>query len=1046
MIHHSLPSDNTPLRRAITQAYLKDERSLVQSLITQAELDATQSSAIAERAYQLISNTRRQTHSSGGIEALLREYDLTTQEGVALMCMAEALLRIPDPATADQLIKERLIHADWEKHLGHSHSLFVNASTWGLMLTGKLIRFEQEPIDSVLNRLLERASNPVIRMATHEAMAIIGQQFVLGETIESALQRSQDQAIPFTNYSFDMLGETAITMADADNYLQRYLHAIEVISDQNQSNQSSHSEFDAPNISVKLSALHPRFELAQRERVMRELAPRVLSIAQRAKQRGVSVTIDAEEADRLDVTLDVFEAVYTDGSLACWQGLGLAVQAYQKRALAVIRWLASLAKYSQRRMMVRLVKGAYWDSEIKYAQEQGLAGYPVFTRKLSTDLSYLACVKQIIESGQYFYPQFATHNAYTAATVQTLMGTDQAYEFQRLHGMGEALFQELQQDNPAIQCRVYAPIGDHKELLPYLVRRLLENGSNSSFVNRIDNDNLPVEALIEDPVATVKSLAQIANPAIVLPAQLFKGERLNSSGVNFTDIRQLQSLQDQFTQLAKRDWQAAPLIDGDIKAGKRRTVFSPADPNLVVGHVVESTPMHISDALTVAHDYRKRWAGQTLESRAQIAERVAELLEVHRTELIYLSVREGGRCLKDAHAEVREAIDSCRYYAMQARVSLAPKELPGPTGESNRLSMHGLGVMLCISPWNFPVTLFTGQIIAALIAGNTVIAKPAHQTPLSAMRVVELMHEAGVPPEALTLLPGNSTVMGKPLLEDERISGILFTGSTVAAKRINLILAQRPGPIVPLIAETGGQNAMIVDSSALPEQVVADVLTSGFNSVGQRCSALRVLFLQEEIAPRAIKLLQGAMAELQLGDPLLLSTDVGPLIDAQRKSRVLEHIAKMHQSEKLICQAKVDDRLLAGNYIAPVVFEIESLDLLQEEVFGPVLHLIRYSSDQLDEVINAINATRYGLTLGIHSRIEAKADYIIERVAVGNVYTNRNMIGAVVGVQPFGGEGLSGTGPKAGGPNYLQRLVTEQSISTNTSAIGGNATLLNLNS
>lgn len=1043
MIYYSLRSDTSPLRKVISHAYLSDETRLVQSLIAQAELNKTESSAIAEQARQLIIKTREQTQVSGGIEALLREYDLSSEEGVTLMCLAEALLRIPDPDTADQLIKDKLTQADWEKHLGHSYSLFVNASTWGLMLTGKLIHFEEESMSSVFTRLLVRSSDPVIRLAIQESMSIIGQQFVLGETIEAAIKRSQNTDNQEYLFSFDMLGEAALSMADAQNYLEKYLHAIQVIAT---TNQNAKDEFEAAGISVKLSALHPRFEFAQRERVMNELVAKVLLITQQARDAGISITIDAEEADRLDITLDVFEAVYTDASLGDWQGLGLAVQAYQKRALPVIKWLADLAKNKKRRIMLRLVKGAYWDSEIKYAQEQGLDGYPVFTRKVLTDLSYLACVKQIIASSKYFYPQFATHNAYTVATVQTLMQSGQDYEFQRLHGMGEAIYSEVKQTDPSIKCRVYAPVGNHKDLLPYLVRRLLENGANTSFVNRIENENLPIDDLIQDPVVTVKSLTSIPHPSIPLPQNLFNEERLNSKGINFTETTTLQDLDHAFTEMEKYDWHAAPLIKGEAITGKLKDVVSPANPDVTVGHVIEATQEHVSDALTVAYDYRNEWANHTIESRAQIAERAAALLETHREELMFLCVKEGGRCIKDSLAEVREAIDSCHYYAMQARETLTPQNLPGATGESNTLSMHGRGVILCISPWNFSVTIFTSQIIAALVAGNTVIAKPAHQTPLAAMRIVQLLHEAGIPTEALTLLPGKSSVMSEPLLQDDRIAGVIFTGSTEVAKTINQTLAQRSGPIVPLIAETGGQNTMIVDSSALPEQVVSDVLTSAFNSAGQRCSALRVLFLQDDIAPRVIELLTGAIVELQVGEPLLLSTDVGSLIDADSKNKVMSHITHLHETAKFICHATVDDKLLKNNYVAPVVFEISSLTLLKEEVFGPVLHIIQYSSDELDEVINAISATKYGLTLGIHSRIKEKADYIVKHTRVGNIYVNRNMIGAVVGVQPFGGEGLSGTGPKAGGPNYLQRLITERTVSTNTSAIGGNATLLNLKS
>jgi RHH-type proline utilization regulon transcriptional repressor/proline dehydrogenase/delta 1-pyrroline-5-carboxylate dehydrogenase len=1041
MIHFTSTTDSQPLRQAIAQAYLSDETSSVQSLMELATLTPDQALAIGDIARHLITKTRERAKATGGIEALLREYDLSSQEGVALMCLAEALLRIPDARTADRLIKDKLNNADWEKHLGQSHSLFVNASTWGLMLTGKLIAFEQPAMSNVLNRLLARGSEPVIRLAIQEAMGIIGKQFVLGETIENAIKRSQDTANRDNLFSFDMLGEAALTKEDAQHYLQRYFHAIDALS---QSTRGSNNPMSAPGISIKLSALHPRFEFAQRERVIKELTPDVLTIAQRARDAGITITIDAEEADRLDVTLDVLAAVYTDSSLADWEGLGLAVQAYQKRALPVIRWLQSLAKENKRRIMVRLVKGAYWDTEIKRAQEQGLEGYPVFSRKVLTDLSYQACVKQILAADDCFYPQFATHNAYTIALVQALITPGQDFEFQRLHGMGQAVYSEVKQTDSSIKCRVYAPVGNHADLLPYLVRRLLENGANTSFVNRIENDKLPVDDLIRDPVTSVQSLHSIPNPAIPLPRHMFGEARANSKGLNFYDTMTLDALDRLFSEMAKQQWQATPLIDGKPGGNTSRPVVSVENPSEVVGHVVESTQEDVTRALNTAFDYQHQWAQQSVDMRANTADRAADLLEAHLEELTYLCVKEGGRCIKDAAAEVREAIDGCRYYAQQARQTLSTLELPGPTGEANILSFHGRGTMVCISPWNFPVAIFTGQVIAALIAGNTVVAKPAHQTPLTAMRVVQLLHEAGIPPQALSLLPGKSSVVSAPLLQDERIAGMIFTGSTNVARTINQTLAMRTGPIATLIAETGGQNAMIVDSSALPEQVVSDVITSAFNSAGQRCSALRVLFLQEDIASRVIDLLSGAIDQLTIGDPLSISTDVGPLIDQDRKEDITRHINQLHNNAKFVCQAALDKDLLNGNYMAPTVFEIDSLDMLKEEVFGPVLHIIRYKAGELDRVIDAINATQFGLTLGIHSRIEEKANYIAKRARVGNIYVNRNMIGAVIGVQPFGGEGLSGTGPKAGGPNYLRRLVAEQTVSINTSAIGGNAALLNL--
>ncbi len=1041
MIHHQTISDDSVLRQEIRHAWLTDETNWAQSLLNRTDLEKTQSSDCADRARQLIIRTRDRSRETSGIDALLREYNLSSDEGVTLMCLAEALLRIPDPDTADRLIKEKLGNADWQQHLGHSHSLFVNASTWSLMLTGKLIHFERESMNHVLNRLLSHSSDPVIRLAINEAMGIIGKQFVLGETIEDAIQRSQHADTTAQLFSFDMLGEAALAMIDAQNYLERYLHAIRTIADTWRLNKDS---LAAPNISIKLSALHPRFEFSQRERVIRELVPNVLLITHQARDAGVSITLDAEETDRLELMLDVFEAVFRHPSLGDWQGLGVAVQAYQKRALPVVMWLEDLARKTRKRIMLRLVKGAYWDSEIKHAQQQGLNGYPVFTRKATTDLSYLACAKQILSAGDIFYPQFATHNAYTIAMIQTLIGTGREYEFQRLHGMGEAVYRAATELDPSTRCRVYAPVGSHEDLLPYLVRRLLENGANTSFVNRIENENIPINELLREPAETVMSFKTVPHPDIPLPRDLFGQERLNSKGINFTDPAAMQALDNDFVNLARRHWSAAPLINGNSTSGPGQAVISPAATDVTVGQVVESTSNDIENALTVAHDFREDWSTTSIETRSAIAEHAADVLEQHREELMYLCVREGGRCIRDSLDEVREAVDSCRYYAAQARTILTPRILAGPTGESNTLSMHGRGVMLCISPWNFPIAIFTSQIIAALLAGDTVVAKPSHQTPLSAMRVVQLLHQAGIPVEALNLLPGKSGVMSEKLLRDERVAGVLFTGSTEVAKLINRELALRPGPIAPLIAETGGQNAMIVDSSALPEQLVSDVITSAFNSAGQRCSALRVLFLQKDTAEHIMHLLTGAMAELRIGDPMCLATDIGPLIDKDSKARIQKHIGRLLQSARPVCRAQVDESLLNGNYLAPAVFELNTLQPPEQEVFGPVLHIIRYASDELDQVINAINSTKYGLTLGIHSRIEEKVDYIARRSRVGNIYVNRNMIGAVVGVQPFGGEGLSGTGPKAGGPNYLQRLATERTVSINTSAIGGNASLLNL--
>ncbi len=1040
MIYHPLETDSQPLRHAITRAHLADETDLVQSLLNITELDAVTLIKITDQARKLIINTRENIKNCGGIEAFMREYDLSSNEGISLMCLAEALLRIPDSDTANQLIKDKLAGAKWQKHLGHSQSLFVNASTWGLMLTGKLIQFKPDDISNVIHSLVTRSSEPVIRMAIQEAMRIIGQQFVMGETIEKALQRCQTEENSQYRYSFDMLGEAALTRHDAEYYFERYLNAIEIIS---ASITNVQSVIENPGISIKLSALHPRFEFSQRKRVINELVPKVLHLVRQAQNAGIAITIDAEEADRLGVTLDVFHAIYTDKALHDWQGFGLAVQAYQKRALPVIDWLEDLAIKQKRRIMLRLVKGAYWDSEIKIAQTLGLDDYPVFTRKASTDLSYLACIRKICSAGRAFYPQFATHNAYTIASISEIMPSGSEYEFQRLHGMGNAIYNELLKTRPATACRVYAPVGSHKDLLPYLVRRLLENGANTSFVNRIENDDLPVEKLTQDPASILKAEKCIPHPSIPRPEYLYADRWLNSKGLNLDNENTLLKLNKIFDEFSNQTWQAAPLIQGIRSEGEYREIISPVDKQLI-GYVMETTTESIETALKISHSYAHKWASTSVESRTRLAENAADMLAEHLAELVYLCIREGGRCLKDALTEAREAIDSCRYYAWSARNTLTDKSLPGPTGESNSLGTHARGVIVCISPWNFPAAIFTSQIIAALVAGNTVIAKPAHQTPLTAMRIIELLHKAGIPVNALTLLPGKSALIGPPLLADKRISGVIFTGSTTAAQQINQTLASRPGAILPLIAETGGQNAMIVDSSALPEQVVTDVISSAFNSAGQRCSALRVLFLQDDIAARIIDLIKGAMQELIIGNPINLSTDIGPMIDKVSMEKILTHISSMNESENIIYQTNLNESNLAGHYMVPTIIEIQSLAELRHEVFGPVLHIIRYAADDLDEIINAINDTDYGLTLGIHSRIENRVNYIIERVHVGNIYVNRDMIGAVVGVQPFGGENMSGTGPKAGGPNYLQRLVHERTVTINTSAVGGNASLLNL--
>ncbi len=1038
------PGDD--LRSAIRRAYRRDETACVEALLPQAELSTEARRRVAARARVLVTKVRASRRRAGGIDAFLHEYDLSSQEGVVLMCLAEALLRIPDIGTANRLIREKLAGADWDKHFGHSDSLFVNASTWGLMLTGRVVRLDDRHAGdarSELARLVSRAGKPVIRRALTQAMRILGRQFVMGRTIAEALERARSAEQRRYRHSFDMLGEAARTMADAERYLAAYHEAIAAVG----AAATGDDLHGRPSVSVKLSALHPRYEFAQGGRALGELAPKLLELARRAKSLRIGLTLDAEEAERLEPSLDVIEAVYSDASLDGWEGFGLAVQAYQKRAIFVIDWLAALARAHGRRIPLRLVKGAYWDTEIKRGQERGLEGYPVFTRKTSTDVSYIACAKKMLAARDAFYPQFATHNAHTLATVLELAGDSRDFEFQRLHGMGEALYGEVVgRDKLGVGCRAYAPVGSHDELLPYLVRRLLEKGANTSFVNRIVDARLPIEEIIADPVAKTRGHSQKPHPRIPLPERLYGEERANSRGIDLSDRDELEPLAAAMAKALERTLRAAPIIGGvEQAAGDAREVRDPSDRRRVVGEVVEASADAVEQALARAHGAFPDWAATPAEERAACLDRVAGLLESRAADAMAICVREGGKTLPDALGEVREAIDFCRYYAARARADFAaPVMLPGPTGETNQIGLHGRGVFACISPWNFPLAIFTGQVSAALAAGNTVIAKPAGQTPLIAAFAVRLLHEAGVPADALQFLPGPGSMVGAALISDPRLSGVAFTGSTETAWAINRALAARDAPIAPLIAETGGQNAMIIDSTALPEQVIVDVVHSGFRSAGQRCSALRILFVQDEIAPRIIEMLAGAMDELSIGDPALLATDVGPVIDSQARTGLEEHAQRMASEGTPIKQLDLPPETGFGTFFPPSAIEIDSLSRLEREVFGPIVHVVRYQTGRLDEVIDAINATGYGLTLGVHSRIDNVARRIAGRVRAGNAYVNRNMIGAVVGTQPFGGEGLSGTGPKAGGPRYLHRFATERTLSIDTTAAGGNASLLSL--
>jgi RHH-type proline utilization regulon transcriptional repressor/proline dehydrogenase/delta 1-pyrroline-5-carboxylate dehydrogenase len=1025
------------LRAAIKQAYLADENDCVGELL--AGLGTYDPVKVSDCAKTLVNAVRAKKDQQSPIEAFLREYQLNSQEGIVLMGIAEALLRIPDNATQDRFLQEKLTHADWQNHLQHSDSLLVNLSSQALLLTSKFedhVLFSGRHWFPVFEKLLSRLGAPLIRSAIKQIMQYLAEQFVFADSIQQAVQRSEQEAA--YRYSFDMLGEAALTADDAERYYQSYLSAIIKLAE-----QASFADIYAnPGISIKLSALCPRYEPFQHIRAVKELTDKLLTLAQKARAANISITVDAEESERLEMSLDIFAAVFTHPDLSGWSGLGLAVQTYQKRALPVIRWLAGLAENRHGKIPLRLVKGAYWDSEIKRAQENGLSNYPVFTHKSATDVSYLACTQLILSRSDVFYPQFATHNAHTLTAVYHSGKQHPGYEFQRLHGMGETLYQEIiEVKNWQNPCRIYAPVGHYHELLPYLVRRLLENGANTSFINQIDRPDISVEELIRDPVEWVKTSAK--KPQIVLPGALYGEQRLNSQGLNLADPELLQQLQKTLDTLADKHWQASPIINGSQYSGEQHLVNNPADNRLTVGSVIYADKRAIELALNGAEQAFSEWRLEPAEKRAECLQKAADILEQHRFELVSLCIREGGRTIKDALAEVREAVDYCRYYAQSAlELFSIPVKLPGPTGEENLLYHYGQGVFVCISPWNFPIAIFIGQITAALAAGNTVIAKPSTQTALTAMRCVEILHLAGIPSTVLQFLPASGSLTGQHLLPDPRVAGVAFTGSTEIAQFINRQLAQHHQDIVPLIAETGGQNVMIADSSALLEQLVQDVIVSAFNSAGQRCSALRVLFVQQEIAEKTIVMLTGAMKELSMGDPGVYQTDIGPVIDQAALIPLNGHLEKMQSQAKPLYQLPLADSLRHGSFFPPTLIEISSLSQLTQEVFGPVLHLIRYGASELDRVIEAVNKTGYGLTLGIHSRIDVNIKTIRQGVKVGNIYINRNMISAVVGVQPFGGMGLSGTGPKAGGPDYLRRFVCEQTVTTNTAAIGGNASLL----
>ena len=1045
----------SPVGAAINRLWLADEDAVLRELLPLARLEPAARAAVAARATALVEQVRGVRVDTTGIDALLREYDLSSQEGVILMCLAEALLRIPDAVTADRLIADKINAGDWASHLTDGGSLFVNASTWGLMLTGRLVQPDagtrRDPAGFVRN-LVARVGEPVVRTAIRQTMRILGHQFVMGRSIDEALARSAEGQGARYRYSYDMLGESALSMPDADRYCEAYGQAIDAIGRVARASREATPEA-LPSISVKLSALHPRYEYANRERVHGELAPRLVELCRRAAAAGIALTVDAEEADRLELSLELIERVLVAPALAGWQGFGLAVQAYQKRAPDAIRWLVARTRRAGRRLNVRLVKGAYWDSEIKRAQERGHPGYPVYTRKQCTDVAYLACASLLLDAADVIYPQFATHNAHTVASILHLARSrGRGFEFQRLHGMGEELYGIVTDPaGEAAPCRVYAPVGSHEDLLPYLVRRLLENGANTSFVNRIVDARLPASEIAADPVAFVEQLATVPHPRIPLPARIFGTERPNSMGMNLADGAALAGLARGAAAALGASHTAGPILGGRPRQPRAAIVerglpvTNPADRGVVVGHVLAAGDDDVERALAGAAAAFDDWDATEAAARAAILERAADRFEAARDEFIALLVCEAGKTIGDALAELREAVDFLRYYAQRSRLEFGRSlALPGPTGESNEIRLRGRGVFVCISPWNFPLAIYTGQVAAALAAGNAVIAKPAEQTPLVAALATGLLHAAGVPGEVLQFLPGDGARVGARLTADPRVAGVAFTGSNETAGLIQRALAGRPGPIATLIAETGGQNAMIVDSSALPEQVVTDALQSAFGSAGQRCSALRVLCLQEEIADRVETLLAGAMQQLTVGDPALLATDVGPVIDAEALARLEAHAARIVQGARWSFRLQPAAAQAHGDFCAPLAVEIPSLAVLEREVFGPLLHVLRWRARDLDGLVDAINGTGYGLTLGVHTRIDSTVARVRARARVGNLYVNRNMIGAVVGVQPFGGSGLSGTGPKAGGPHYLHRFATEQTVTVNTAAVGGNASLLAL--
>lgn len=1022
-------------RAAITAAWRRAETDAVPMLLEQARLPQPVAEKTHQLAWSLAEKLRNQKTASGRagmVQSLLQEFSLSSQEGVALMCLAEALLRIPDKATRDALIRDKISNGNWQSHIGRSPSLFVNAATWGLLFTGRLVSTHNEAsLSRSLNRIIGKSGEPLIRKGVDMAMRLMGEQFVTGETIAEALANARKLEEKGFRYSYDMLGEAALTAADAQAYMVSYQQAIHAIGKAS----NGRGIYEGPGISIKLSALHPRYSRTQYDRVMEELYPRLKSLTLLARQYDIGINIDAEEADRLEISLDLLEKLCFEPELAGWNGIGFVIQAYQKRCPFVIDYLIDLATRSRRRLMIRLVKGAYWDSEIKRAQMEGLEGYPVYTRKVYTDISYLACAKKLLAVPNLIYPQFATHNAHTLAAIYNLAGQNYypgQYEFQCLHGMGEPLYEQvvgkISDGKLNRPCRIYAPVGTHETLLAYLVRRLLENGANTSFVNRIADNTLSLDDLVADPVSAVEQLAVqegrvgLPHPKIPLPQDLYGEGRVNSAGLDLANEHRLASLSSSLLNSALQKWRALPMLENAVDDGELTPVINPAEPRDIVGYAREATEAEVAQALESAVNNAPIWFATPPQERAAILERAAMLMEDQTQTLIGILVREAGKTFANAIAEVREAVDFLRYYAGQVRDDF--------DNETHR----PLGPVVCISPWNFPLAIFTGQVAAALAAGNSVLAKPAEQTPLIAAQGIQILLEAGVPQGVVQLLPGRGETVGAQLTGDPRVRGVMFTGSTEVATLLQRNIADRLDPQgrpTPLIAETGGLNAMIVDSSALTEQVVVDVVASAFDSAGQRCSALRVLCLQEEIADHTLTMLKGAMAECRMGNPGRLTTDIGPVIDAEAKAGIERHIQAMRAKGRKVFQAARDNSVDArewqtGTFVTPTLIELESFDEMKKEVFGPVLHVVRYNRNNLAGLIEQINNAGYGLTLGVHTRIDETIAQVTGSAHVGNLYVNRNMVGAVVGVQPFGGEGLSGTGPKAGGPLYLYRLLASR--------------------